>query len=114
MLFALRMARRSLAKRIGSRIRARREARGLSQSKLAELVELSPNYIGMIERGEKTPTLGKLVAVAEVLGTKPGVLLGDDAPADDWVDEIVTVASTVPQKLRPVTLSVLRALASGK
>jgi transcriptional regulator with XRE-family HTH domain len=108
------MARKSLAKRIGSRIRARRKARGLSQAKLAELVELSPNYVGMIERGEKTPTLGKLVAFAEALGTKPGALLGDDAPADDWLDEMATVASNVPPKMRPVTLAVLRAIAYGK
>lgn len=108
------MARRSLAQRIGARIRARREARGLSQAKLAELVDVTPNFIGMLERGEKMPTVARLVAMAEVLGTKPGALLGDEAPADPWLDEVTAVASSMPAKMRPVTLAVLRAIAFGK
>ena len=108
------MARKSLAKRIGSRLRARREARGLSQAKLAELVDVTPNFIGLLERGEKMPTVARLFALADVLSTKPGALLGDDAPADEWLEDVVTVAATVPTKLRPVTLAVLRAIAFGK
>ena len=108
------MARKSTAKRLGERIRARRDARALSQAKLAEIVDVTPNYVGMVERGEKTPTIALLVKFAEALGTKPGALLGDDAPPDDWLDEVMTVASNVPPKLRPVTLAVLKAIAFGK
>ena len=108
------MARKSLARRIGSRIRARREARGLSQAKLAELVDVTPNFIGLLERGEKMPTVTRLATLAEVLGTKPGALLGDDAPVDPWLDQVMTVASNVPARMRPVTLAVLRAIAFGK
>lgn len=40
---------------IGFQIRAKRKAKSWSQEKLAEEVHLSAAYIGMIERGEKSP-----------------------------------------------------------
>ena len=40
-------------KEVGFSIRRMREARGLSQEKLAGLADLHRAYIGQIERGEK-------------------------------------------------------------
>ena len=42
---------------IGKNLRKYRLERNLKQEQLAELVDLSPNYYGAIERGEKIPSL---------------------------------------------------------
>jgi transcriptional regulator with XRE-family HTH domain len=52
-------------------VRRQRVRRGVSQEKLAERADLSRNYIGMLERGERFATL----EVAERLAQGVGVPL---------------------------------------
>ena len=55
---------------IGKGIKKYRLAKKLRQEDLAEKVGLSANYIGMVERGEKTPSLESFISVlADVLNT---------------------------------------------
>ena len=54
-----------LQKAFGAAVRAEREANALTQEKLAENAELSLNYIGNLERGEKMASLETVVRVAE-------------------------------------------------
>jgi len=107
------MARRSFGQQLGERMRAQREARGLSQAKAAELAGATPNFIGLIERGQKLPTIDTLVRIARALKVEPGELLGASQVSDDWVDQVLAVASTVPKPLRPIALAVLKAVAAG-
>lgn len=60
---------------IGKNIRQCRQERRLSQEQLAERVNVSANYIGMIERGEKTPSLETFLALANALETSADRLL---------------------------------------
>ena len=53
---------------LGQRIRDLRRKRGLTQEKLAELVDLSVPYISHLERGTKKPSLAVLIRLAELLG----------------------------------------------
>jgi transcriptional regulator with XRE-family HTH domain len=46
---------------LGERLRELRTERGISQEKLAELAGLHRNYIGHLERGEKTASLDVIV-----------------------------------------------------
>ena len=46
---------------IGKYIRQYRIEKKMRQEDLAEKTDLSPNYVGMIERGEKIPSLETLV-----------------------------------------------------
>ncbi len=55
---------------VGPRIRAMREARGLSLRALAERCSLSINAISLIERGENSPTVSSLHLLATALGVK--------------------------------------------
>ncbi len=55
---------------IGKNIRKFRLARKLRQEELAEQAGLSTNYIGMIERGEKVPSLESFITIANVLDCK--------------------------------------------
>jgi len=103
---------RSFGQRLGQRLRAHRLARGLSQAALAEMVELSPNYIGLLERGLKLPTIDTLVRVAKAVGARPADLLGDALPTDEWLDDMMAVASTVPRQHRELALAVLRVMAT--
>lgn len=59
---------------IGKNIRAIRESKGLSQEKLAELVEIDRTYIGGIERGERNVASLNLIKIAIALNTEVGNL----------------------------------------
>ena len=54
---------------IGARVREMREMNNMTMEVLAEKVDLSIAYIGLIERGERTPSLGKLVEICNILHT---------------------------------------------
>lgn len=60
-------------KKIGKNIRDVRKSKNLSQEKLAELVGVSRNYIGMIERAESNIPTGRLIEVAFALNVHPKV-----------------------------------------
>lgn len=57
-----------MQRKLGAIIRATRVQRGFSQERLAELAELSTNYVGSLERGEYDVTVSTLQRVAQALG----------------------------------------------
>lgn len=63
--------------RIGSNIRKYRKAKNLRQQDLAEMVNVSVNYIGMIERGEKVPALETFIDIINALEVSADVVLAD-------------------------------------
>lgn len=60
---------------IGKYIRKTRTAKGLRQEDLAEMIGLSPVYVGMLERGEKTASLETLVKISNALEVSTDILL---------------------------------------
>lgn len=62
---------------IGRNIRCYRLEQDLRQEDLAEAIGLSGNYIGMVERGEKIPSLETLVAILNVLHISADMVLTD-------------------------------------
>jgi len=57
-------------------IRERRKAFKLSQEALAAKAGVHPTYVGLIERGKRSPTLRVAQALATALGTDLLTLLG--------------------------------------
>ncbi|NLW23136.1 MAG: helix-turn-helix transcriptional regulator [Tissierellia bacterium] len=62
-------------KAIGGRIRLEREKLNLTREKLAEIVGLSPFYIGQIERGDRKMSLETLARIAYSLRTSVDYIL---------------------------------------
>lgn len=62
---------------IGKNIRKYRLLRKMRQEDLAEKAELSVNYIGAIERGEKSPSLESLIVIINALGVSADMILAD-------------------------------------
>lgn len=62
---------------IGANIRKFRIAKKLRQEDLAEFTGLSTNYIGMVERGEKIPSLETFISILNVLEISADMVLAD-------------------------------------
>ena len=62
---------------IGKNIRKFRLARKLRQEDLAEKTDLTTNYIGMVERGEKIPSLETFIKIVNALGVSSDMVLTD-------------------------------------
>ena len=53
--------------KLGKNIAKYRNAKGCSQEKLAEVVDLSREYVTRVEKGQKNISLKKLFAIADAL-----------------------------------------------
>lgn len=53
----------------GKKVKEAREKMGLTQAGLSELVGISPNFLGDIERGLKLPSIDTLLRLSNILKT---------------------------------------------
>lgn len=60
---------------LGAAIRRLREARSMSQERLALVAEVDRSYMGRIERGDNSVAVLTLVRLAEALGTTASALM---------------------------------------
>ena len=65
------------SQKMGRRIQEVRKSRGITQSELAQKVDLSTKYISNIECGFKTPTMDTFIAIANALQCDANSLLSD-------------------------------------
>ncbi|MGD0561385.1 MAG: XRE family transcriptional regulator [Streptosporangiaceae bacterium] len=90
----------------GERLRAAREARGLTLDQLSVSVGVSKAHLSRLESGDRQPSVGILVEVAAALGTRVSVLLGEDAAG-------TTLATFAPDAPRFAAAGLEIAPASG-
>lgn len=64
----------------GQRLREQRLKQNLTLEQLAEKANLSPNYVGMVERGLKEPGLATIVKLLNGLNVSADTLLCDLVP----------------------------------
>jgi len=69
------MAVKGLLRALGQEIRERRLAEEMAQDAFAHEAGLSRNFIGMIERGQRNPTVVSLEAIAGVFRMRVSELL---------------------------------------
>lgn len=89
---------------LGTRIRARRKALGLTLTEVAERAGLSNQYVSNLENGHRSPSLAALRSIATALGQSVTDLLGQDADAAH-VDLLATALADAPQSLLTFTRS---------
>lgn len=74
----------------GNRIRALRREHGLSQEALANAAEITPAYLGQVERGQKNPTVLTIERICDALNISLAVFFSEAVPlipADDEVEK---------------------------
>jgi transcriptional regulator with XRE-family HTH domain len=59
----------------GRILKSLRQQRGLSQGALADKFGSHRTYISFLERGQRSPTLGSVFAIAEALEVKPSEII---------------------------------------
>ncbi|APO43049.1 transcriptional regulator [Paenibacillus xylanexedens] len=81
---------------IGTRIRAMRNAKGLTQQKLADIAGLDYRYIGALERGERNFSIDTLEKVLIALDINLSeLMISSDIQKEDLrqksIDEFITI-----------------------
>ena len=97
---------------IGARIKAARERVHLTQEQLAEIIDISPTHMSVIERGVKTPKLDPFVRIANALGVYTDALLQDVVVPVNYsiIAELSARIGRMPQKDQERILNAIRAL----
>ena len=62
------------------RLRKRREELGLSQAQVAEAANVNPSYVGLLERGQRVPSLEILFELCRAVRLTPADLFADANP----------------------------------
>lgn len=65
--------------KIGDKIREVRLRRNLTQEDLAEMIDVVPNYLSMIECNNKYPSLDVLIKIGKALNTSFDYLLSNES-----------------------------------
>lgn len=95
------MDKKELTYNVGMNIRKYRLNADLSQESLALSAELSPAYLGRLERGEKCPSIDTLYKISEALNISVCDLLifntSDTYPASEITRRIEKALEKVPK-----------------
>lgn len=66
---------RNILEKFGEKLQRVRKEQGISQEQLADKLAMHRTYIGMIERGERNPTIRTLYKIAKTLKVDSSKLL---------------------------------------
>ena len=97
---------------IGSKIKEARERAHLTQEELAEIIDISPTHMSVIERGVKTPKLDTFVKIVKALNLSADALLldGMDQVNDSIVAELSVRLGRLSDEDQNRILNAIRAL----
>ncbi|MDD2200927.1 MAG: helix-turn-helix transcriptional regulator [Firmicutes bacterium] len=86
---------------LGKRIREARLRQGMSQEELSEKCCINPSYIGQIERGEKSPSLQTLWAIADGLNMNMRLLFASPETEQELAIQrlVDTVSNRTPGEI---------------
>lgn len=101
-------------KRLGQRIREERLKLKLTQSQLAEDIDISDTYMGAIERGERSLTLDTLVRLVNRLGVTVDYMLSDSVSESDCniIEQFKQILDGQPLERKQMAINVLRTMFS--
>ena len=93
---------------MGDRIREARKKQRLTQEQLAELLDISVEFVGQIERGLKLPSMQVFIRLVEALNVSADYLLRDSVSTGQLFGNNVIGAKI--EKLKPNQRIALEAL----
>jgi len=101
---------RTVARRLGTRIRALRTARGLKQHEVGGIVDVTQKYMSQLECGNRSPSWETLLALAhEAFQIKlASLMFGIDEDLDAEVQDLSDLLAGRPKEARR---DLLRAIA---
>ena len=82
--FSASMAKMDISRAFAIEVRALRGALGFSQEELAARAGLHRNYVGMIERAERNPTLSAIEGLSKGLKIRPSELVAKSEARCGW------------------------------
>jgi transcriptional regulator with XRE-family HTH domain len=98
---------RRLAKQFGGAVREHRRKAGWSQAELAEKLSISVDFVGLLERGMRLPSVPVLVEVSRLFGESlDALLLG----ARDSEATVLALVRALPTEKHATIAAVLRGL----
>ena len=100
-----------IAFRLARAMRQLRVEREWSQAELAEKLDVSVGYVGLLERGQRLPALGMLLKIADALGASLDQIVGRIPPTSARDDnEMAALIRGLPEEARAVVEAMLRGL----
>lgn len=103
-------------KKVGQRIRIRREALGISREQLAEQIGRVPRFCADIERGQAGMSIETMLSICDLLKLSPNELLfGQDNDAKTYkeVKTIMAALNQCTKKQRQDALALLKLFLSA-
>lgn len=98
--------------KIGKKIKEERLKHQLTQERLAELVDVTPAFIGHIERGERSLSLITLIKISRCLGVTIDYLLSETIIPEDEsiIEEFKNLIYDKPIETRMAVIDILKSV----
>ena len=103
-----------MKKLLGDRIKERRKSKHLTQSKLAELINVDPKYISKIETSNGCPSLDVLENIAGALNVNVDTLFKTEhlKTKEELDKEIIKTLRTLDIKETKIVYSIINAIST--
>ena len=96
---------------IGKRIREIRKMQNLTIEQLAEKAEITPNYMGQIERGARTPSTDSLIRLSKELDVSIDYLCGStEMEHNYYVNQIISKMAGLSENQQKAILQVFEGI----
>lgn len=97
---------------LGARIRELRKARGLSQERLSEMIEVEPRHMSRIERGGSYPSLDRLERISLALETplKAFFEFGHLEDAGERLDELSGMVRDMGEEYQKLVYKIVKVI----
>ncbi len=97
---------------LGKRLREERIRCGMTQEQTAEYVNVSTTYVGLIEHGERSVTLEKLILFAKCFHVTIDYLLQDSLPLTSSIQDkqLISLWSSASEQERNTILSIIQSI----
>lgn len=100
---------------LGKRIQQKRKELKISQLKFAEMIDKSPTFVSLLERGEKGPSLDTLILIADALQTSVDALISESRttyPQNNMKEMTEILSDCIPYE-RYILLHSMKSLKSS-